>query len=198
LVSAVHHGRTIMNHRSFASLAVLVAATGIAHAQPPGDAPAPASDSRPDPVVAITVSPIHLIIPMAEVTAEVRLAPKVGIAVIGGVGMIRSAITNERIDLLEAGASLRYYATGSFRGGVQVGAEALYVYASTGDMSVDVKARGLGLSPFIGYKWTHSSGFTLEGQLGASYMVARAKSSTATVEDSRIGPMLNLNAGWSL
>lgn len=148
--------------------------------------------------MAITFSPIHLVIPMAEVTAEVRIAPKLGVAVIGGLGMIRDATTNDRITLVEGGASARYYVTGSFRTGLQVGAEALYVHASTTDMSVDVRARGLGLSPFAGYKWTHRSGFTLEGQIGATWFALRAKSSTSTASDSGVGPMLNLNLGWSL
>lgn len=198
MVSTLHHAAA-MNTSSLTPLVsiLLSAAAGLAHAQPSDTVPtAPAS--RPDPSVAITISPLHLIIPMAEVTAEVRLAPKFGLALIGGVGMIRDELTNDRIQLFEGGASARYYVTGSFRTGLQVGAEALYVHASTEDMSVDIKARGLGLSPFVGYKWTHRSGFTLEGQIGASAMFLRAKSPTATAEDKRVAPMLNLNAGWSL
>jgi hypothetical protein len=171
---------------------------GTASAQTPADVQPLAPAARPDPSIAITVSPIHLLIPMAEVTAEVRLAPKLGLAVIGGVGRMRLATTNDSVGLVEGGGSVRYYVTGSFRSGLQLGAEALYVHASTDDMTVDVKARGLAVSPFVGYKWTHRSGFTFDGQIGASYMAVQAKSTTQTAEKSKVGPMLNLNVGWSL
>lgn len=180
--------------------AVLVLSlSAAAHAQTPGDTQPPSAPSRPDPIVAITVSPLHLALPMAELTAEIRVAPKLGVAVIGGVGRMRSQTTNQTIDLVEGGASVRYYVTGSFRSGLQIGGEALYLHGSTDDMSVDIKARGLGLSPFVGYKWTHSSGFTFDGQIGASYMTARGDAATGqSTEKSKFGPLLNLNVGWSL
>ncbi len=154
-----------------------------------------ASTARAEPTIAITTSPLHLIVPMAEVTAEVRVADRVGISVIAGVGSFRDEPTDEKISLLEGGASVRYYVTGSFRGGLQLGAEAVYVYASADAM--DVEAAGLGLSPFFGYKWTHRSGLTLEGQLGATFLTARATSNTATASDRAVSPMLNLQVGYS-
>lgn len=155
--------------------------------------------SHDDPTVALTVSPFHMFVPMAELTAEFKLAPKFGVSLIGGVGVLRDETTNDRITLLEGGASARYYVTGSFRTGIQLGAEAVYVHASTEMTTLDVKARGLAVSPFAGYKWTHHSGLTLEGQFGVSFMAAKAESTTttATASESRIGPMLNLNVGWS-
>lgn len=148
-----------------------------------------------EPSIAITTSPLLLIVPLAEVTAEVRVADRVGVSLIAGVGSFRDRDTDEKISLLEGGASVRYYLTGSFRGGLQLGAEAVYVYASADSM--DIEAAGLGLSPFLGYKWTHRSGITLEGQLGATVMTARAESDTSTASDSAVGPMLNLQIGYS-
>lgn len=49
------------------------------------------------------------------------------------------------------------------------------------------QARGLGLSSFVGYKWTHHSGFTFDGQVGAAWIAAGASSSTASVNKSAIG-----------
>jgi hypothetical protein len=169
----------------FTILAPLVSQT--ASAQPPDD-----------PSVAITVSPLHMFVPMAELTTEIRLAPKLSVAAIAGVGAFHDQATNARVTLVEGGASLRYYLTGSFRSGVQLGAEAAYVHASTTDMTIDIRARGLGLSPFVGYKWTHHSGFTLEAQGGVTWVAADARSSTASASRSAVGPMLNLNVGWSL
>ena len=150
------------------------------------------------PSVAITVSPLHVFVPMAELTVEARVAEKVGIAVIAGAGTFHEPDTNQRVSLFEGGASARYYVTGSFRSGLQLGAEALYVHGATDAMTVDIKAAGLALSPFAGYKWTHASGFTLEGELGASFMVARAKAATGQMaEKSKVGPLLNLQVGYS-
>lgn len=175
-------------------LALLILSAA-AHAQP-ADVTQTTS-AHDDPTVAVTLSPFHMFVPMAELTAELKLAPKLGVSLIGGVGVLRDETTNDRITLLEAGASARYYLTGSFRTGIQLGAEAIYVHASTEMTALEVKARGLAVSPFAGYKWTHHSGFTLEGQLGVSLMAARADSATATATASRVGPMLNLNVGWS-
>jgi hypothetical protein len=150
-----------------------------------------------EPRVSITVSPLHLIMPFGEVTAELRAADKVGIAVIAGAGSVREDGIDSRITLLEAGANARYYVWGSFRSGIELGAEAVYVHASADD-SVSVSAEGLGLSPFAGYKWTHRSGFTLDGQLGATFIVLRGKADTgAMAERKSVGPMLNLQVGYS-
>lgn len=160
------------------------------------DAPPASPSSRPS--VAITISPVHLVIPMAEVTVEARVADRFGIAAIAGIGSFRDAVTDTRIALYEGGASARYYALGSFGKGLQVGAEAVYVFAATDNTDVEVRAAGLALSPFVGAKWTHSSGFTLEGQGGVSFMALRAKAETGAMsERSGIGPMLNLNLGYS-
>lgn len=164
----------------------------------PGDQAPPHAASRPDPTVAITISPVHLFIPMIELTAELRVAPKFGIAVIAGMGVFREKTTDTKINLYEGGVSARYYVTGSFRSGVQLGAEAAYVKADTGSTGIEVEAAGLALSPFVGYKWTHRTGFTFDGQLGAAFMALRAKAETGEMaEASKVGPMLNLNLGYS-
>jgi hypothetical protein len=150
------------------------------------------------PSVAVTVSPVHLILPVAELTAELRLANRIGVAVILGAGSVRETLTDTRIRVYEGGASFRYYVTGSFRSGLQLGGEALYVFASTDETTTmtTVAAEGLGLSPFAGYKWTHRSGITLEGQVGATFIVIREKGGSME-EEKDIGPMLNLNFGYS-
>ena len=149
------------------------------------------------PRVAVTVSPVHLILPVAELTAEIRLSDRLGVAAILGAGSVRTELTDTRISVYEGGASFRYYVTGSVRSGLQLGGEALYVFASTDETSTmtTVAAEGLGLSPFAGYKWTHRSGITLEGQLGATFIVIREKG--GSMEEKDVGPMLNLNFGYS-
>ncbi|MEZ4398505.1 MAG: hypothetical protein R3B06_00695 [Kofleriaceae bacterium] len=157
-----------------------------------------ASSAAAEPAVAITMSPIHLVVPMGEVTVEARVAPRVGVAAIVGIGGIRDRSTDALIHLYEGGASVRYYVTGSFRGGVQVGGEALYVHADASSTTTSVAAAGLGLSPFVGYKWTHRSGFTLDAQGGVTYLTLRAEDTAGTTASARqVGAMLNLNLGYS-
>jgi hypothetical protein len=61
-----------------------------------------------------------------------------------------------------------------------------------------VRGKGFGISPFLGYKWTHHSGFTIDTQLGVTYIAVEAESSTQMKQESKVGPMLNLNVGWSI
>lgn len=219
MVPAVHEGRAMKN-LSLASLAVLALAVQTARAQAPGAEPAPpapvapgafvtqppAEQPAPAPApeapmktVAITVSPFHMFIPMIELTGEFRVGRKLGIAVIAGAGGIRDEVTDRLIRLYEGGASVRYYVIGSFRHGMQIGGELLYVKANTDDTMVEVRARGLGISPFVGYKWQHRSGFTIDTQLGVSFMTARGDSDAgASKEESKVGALLNLNVGWSI
>jgi hypothetical protein len=150
-----------------------------------------------DPRVAITISPVHFILPVGELTAEVRVAEKLGVAAVVGAGAVKVTGIEDRIAVWEGGVSARYYVTGSFRKGLQLGGEALYLHANTTGDTMAVRAQGLGLSPFVGYKWTAASGLTLDGQAGITYVAVRAESETDSDEDSRIGPMLNLNIGYS-
>lgn len=219
MVPPMHEGRA-MTKTSLASLAVLLLGAPLAHAQAPGAdpaAPPPVDPLTPAPVAsvamvppeapppprklptaALTISPFHMFVPMIEVTGEFRVAPKLGVAVIAGAGAIRDMDTDALIKVYEAGASVRYYVIGNFRHGMQIGGEAIYVKASTDNTGVEVRGRGLGLSPFLGYKWTSRIGFTIDTQLGVTFITARADSATQTKEESKVGPLLNLNVGWSI
>jgi hypothetical protein len=172
--------------------ALLLARTAVA------DDLTPTNARSHEPTVAITVSPLMLVVPLAEVTVEARVADKVGVAVVAGVGRFHEMDTNARVDLYEGGVSARYYVTGSFRSGIQLGGEAMYVKAATESSTVHVGAAGLGLSPFAGYKWTHRRGITFEAQAGPMFMVARAKADTGeSAKRSGTIPMLNLQFGYS-
>ncbi len=191
----------------------LAASAAVASAQP---VPAPAQ-GYPPPVAApvraerslsLTISPLHLLFPLVEVTGEFRVGPRLGVAGIGGLGAITSTTSagdSVRLFATELGASVRYYVTGSFQGGVQVGAEAMYLYvkvdSSSTDVAVTAAADGLSIGPFLGYKWTGRSGFTFDAQGGLAYAATRANandgSSSATASDSRLYPLLNVNVGWS-
>ncbi|MFN0247197.1 MAG: hypothetical protein ACKV2T_09815 [Kofleriaceae bacterium] len=176
----------------------------LAYAQEPAplaspDAPATSLNASPreNPLLAsITVSPVHFALPAGELTAELAVTPKIGVAVIGGIGSVKPALSNTRVLVYEVGISPRYYIWGNFRQGVELGVEALYVHASADDATMTtVSAEGLAIGPYVGYKWVARVGLTLEAQLGASYFAVRGDG--VDEEDSRFAALLNLQVGWS-
>jgi hypothetical protein len=150
------------------------------------------------------MSPIHLIVgPIIEVTAERRLSPKLGAALMLGVGKFTDKPevgAETEYDVFEAGASMREYLFGDFDRGVQIGGSIEYVKLSGDDINgsgVAAIGNGMMLSPFIGYKHTWPFGITFDGQFGPTLLLIRAESETSSAEESRFGLNLNLNFGWS-
>lgn len=181
-------------------------------------APAPASDApallppaaAPLRQLSLTMSPLHLILPVFEVTAEYALQPKVGVALIAGYGSVKANdldASAESIDVFEIGAQARYYLLGDFEHGLQLGAEAVYLKASTSTSSsgqtIQATGEGLSAGAFIGYKVVSSMGFTFDAQLGQQYAGVGAKATSssgqsASTNDASWSPLLNLNVGWTL
>jgi hypothetical protein len=177
---------------------VMGAAVAARADEPAGVVEPPQAEEHPRRVFALTISPLHLISPIVELTGEARVADKIGVAAIAGVGRISDTQNGVKIsaDVYELGAQARYYALGDFRQGMQLGAELLYLHLD--DPNLVVKAQGIAVGPFVGYKYTADVGFTFDGQLGVEYVGAKANSSTTTAKDSSWIPLLNLNVGWSL
>ena len=179
---------------------------------PPPERNAERLDPREEKMVSLTLSPVHLLFPIVEVTAEVRPVPHLGLALIGGVGQLGvetiDPVTLEkktvRVGVQELGGQAVWYPLKPFHS-LQVGAEALYVHISTDELHEGISGIGDGLAigPFVGYKVMSRGGFTFVPQLGAQYITARAKvedSEGNAVEDSESDwiVLLNLNLGWSI
>lgn len=196
----------------------------------PADAPWPDAAPVPDPaalpvagpqpaaeeagkIVSLTVSPLHLVMPVVEVTAEVRLSDRFGLAALLGAGTVDvetrvgdTVVDTDTFDVFELGAQGRVYTVGDFDHGMQLGLEALWVHVSGEDLQgtkISGAGAGLAIGPFIGYKIATRVGFTFEGQLGFQYMAMKAEASdeesgvSAEDSDTDLGPLLNLNIGWS-
>ena len=152
----------------------------------------------------LTISPLHLVLPMGELTGEYRAGDKLGIGGILGFGSATvetSGGDEDTLTLFEVGATLRYYLLGSFIHGMQVGLEALYLHAGGDVGGVAAAGEGLSVGPFIGYKIATNVGFTFDAQFGGTYVIAGAKASdgesSASASESAFGALLNLNIGWS-
>ena len=159
-----------------------------------------------DKHISIMWAPIRLAIPVFEVTGEYAINQKLGVSVELGGGQ-RSVSLNAdtaKGTEIEGGAQVRYYAIGSFRHGMEVGAEFLEEYVKFSEPLpgniVGVAAGGATVGPFIGYKIATRVGFTFEAQLGARYLVVEpgitGQSSCVPAFD-KWAPLLHLNIGWS-
>jgi hypothetical protein len=171
-----------------------------------------AAQAQSDKLFSLTISPIHLVLPVVELTGEYAVTPDFGISAIAGYGGIsieetssNSAATRTvNIPVLELGGQLNYYAVGNFRHGMQLGGELLWVKLSIPkDEEVSGTANGVEVGPLIGYKWAASFGLTFLVQAGYEFVFFQAKTTdingneVESSADSGI-PLLNLNIGWSI
>ena len=91
---------------------------------------APAAE-HPRRVFSLTISPIHLFLPVVELTGEARVHDKVGVALIAGAGKYSDPnVTGISATVYEAGGQVRVYVIGDFRHGMQLGGELLYLHLS--------------------------------------------------------------------
>lgn len=192
----------------------LAGAQGNGAPVPVDPTPAPATAAELFPVKApsprnwaVTISPVHFLLPVFEITGERRLSQNLGVALMIGAGSLTAkdesaGNVENTYKLAEIGASVRYYGLGTFAKGMQFGG-ALEFIRLTGDDIGGSMVSGIGsgllLAPFVGYKHTMKLGITFDGQLGFSYAAIRAKTDNGLVqEDSkRVNAYLNLNVGWS-
>jgi len=184
------------------TLGALQCLTNVASAEEP-DAPsirAESADDHPRRVFSLTMSPLHLFLPVVELTGEARVADKLGIAGIAGAGKVSddsASGTKLTAGVWELGAQVRYYLFGDFRHGMQLGAELLYMHLSSSELAVS--GAGVAVGPFAGYKIITDIGFTFDAQLGVEYVAARAETNDLArkASDHSFIPLLNLNVGWS-
>jgi hypothetical protein len=163
---------------------------------PPGWPAPPPPPEHPRRVFSLTISPLHLTLPVVELTGEARVHDNVGVALIGGAGKYSDPnVSGISATVYEAGAQVRVYVIGDFRHGMQVGGELLYLHLS--DSRVALSGEGLAVGPFLGYKLTIDAGFTFDAQLGFEHISARATDGTSNASDKTFIPLLNLNVGWS-
>jgi hypothetical protein len=162
-------------------------------------------------MMSVTISPLHLVLPVVEVTAEFKAHETVGLAALGGWGKMtqkNTTIGDIKYDVWEVGGQVRYYALGDFDHGLQVGAEVLYVNVTSEDIetasgTVSGVGDGVAVGPFLGYKVATDLGFTFDGQLGVARTGLGAEAQnedtgySESEESTDWGPLLNLNVGWS-
>ena len=145
------------------------------------------------PSVSITINPRQILKTFGEGNLEVALRPDVGIGGIAGVG--RSE-TEFQYDI---GLHARYYPLGTFTGGGYIGGQFVYLNVLHHAETDDVIAHLLYPGAFLGGKYVFDVGFTIDGQLGATYTTAmvRDQRSNDSIKTSNWDTLFNLNLGWS-
>jgi len=165
-----------------------------------------AAQAEPERSFSLTISPIHLALPVLEFTGEYALAPNFGVAAIAGYGtteLEHSDGTKEDIGILELGAQAAYYLFGDFKGGMQVGGELLWIKPFLPkEEDITVSANGVAIGPMLGYKWVTEFGLTIFLQGGYQFLFASAKAENSAGEEAEASgdtgiPLVNINAGWS-
>ena len=92
-------------------LVTLTAVAAVASAQAVPAAPSHPASPRAPRSISVTISPLHLLSPILEVTGELAAGARLGIAALGGIGGSSATTGNNdtvRLFALEVGASVRY------------------------------------------------------------------------------------------
>lgn len=160
----------------------------------------------------LVFSPFYLLLPMAKLTGEVSVVRHLGLAVIGGIGQTSFDLqasdgTKSTFDAATylLGTQIIGYPARSFDG-IEVGAQLQYVYVDgqgkVGETSFAGIGSGFAVGPFLGYKWITRVGFTALAQAGVQFLAVSGNAkdeagNTGNASDNRIGPLLNLDLGWS-
>jgi hypothetical protein len=146
------------------------------------------AQGSPPREVSIAISPLHLLQPFLHVTGELRLDDKIGAAAILGAGRVSEE--DKRYGAWEAGGQFRYYVSGSFNRGTNLGAEVAYLHVAGRLEAPMAYYAGLRVGAFVGYKIATTRGFTFDAQLGNQYVMPDDG-------DAEWQPIMNLTVGWS-
>lgn len=144
---------------------------------PPPPAPAPVQSELHD--VSLSVSALHLSLPMAAIDGDIRLAPRASLNLTGGLG------SHSGETLFDVGAQVRGYAAGDFDRGLYLGVGARYTDVPFYELSDNAVA----LDAVVGVKYTFDVPLTLDAQVGPQFVNSAAWRA--------LGPMVKLNVGWS-
>ena len=141
--------------------------------------------------ITISISPIHLAMPVVELMGEFAIKPEMGVAVIGGLGSYHD------FSVFEIGGQLNLYLIGDFDQGMQGGIELLYASVSGSIEEVSGIGQGLSVGPYLGYKGAFSFGLSIDFQFGIAVIIPTAEDNSSSTSDKGLYPFLNFNVGWS-
>ncbi|HNR66627.1 MAG: hypothetical protein RBS57_02430 [Desulforhabdus sp.] len=139
--------------------------------------------------VSLTISPFHLFNPELHVTGEVRLTPKMSVAIMLGAGRITDE--GKTCSIWEGGGQFRYYLLGDFEHGTMIGADVGYVDIDAQIEDPIAYLVGVHAGGFLGYKFSMQAGFTAELQIGPVFLWGE------TADTSEWQTLQAFKIGWS-
>ena len=177
----------------FITLVIVLAATAL-QAQPASE------NTRKN---AISISPIHLMLPVVLINYSYGVTDKIAVSPSIGYGKVPiSEGSSDKFDVWDLRLGVEYYFYGSAIAGFFAGPRFEYVYVS-GTTSENVVGTGAGgsLQALIGYHWVWNPGIFLDIKLGGGYMIVKAEAedstTKATAEEKNFHAVIDLNIGWA-
>lgn len=188
-------------------LAVLLAAATLLTAAPSWAA----DDERTPTQLSVLLDPMLLFLPLGQLTAEYKLHPMLGIAVLGGYGQVTSernagfGFVNVTQPVLRVGGQANAYLWGNFASGSHFGVELLYQRIGEGDDNLTKASDNTQLGLYGGYKYTHmlspTLGLTALLQAGYTFELHSSSTTTSTATVYRFNlpsdTLLNIKLGMS-
>ncbi len=159
-----------------------------------------ANPVRAEPTDTLSIEPVFLVLPMAELTAEHMVTPQVSFAATGGIGHAFLPIGNMMYDL---GGQGNVYLMRHFSG-VHLGALIKYMWGDSGGavfpggpsvMDTSMTEREVGI--YAGYKWITRRGFSATIQYGVGRLDITSTDKNSDLPRSQIIPIGQATLGWS-
>ena len=153
-------------------------------------APAQAQvDTDSDTKFTVLLDPMLLFWPLGQLTAELKVHPLLGVAVIGGYGQItvdrNSGLGGSQtiaLAMLRLGGQVNAYLWGNFASGSHFGVEVMHQLVGASDDGITKSRNNTQLGIYGGYKYTHMLSPTvgLTGLLQAGYSFEVQTTNTST------------------
>lgn len=144
-------------------------------------------------MVSVTVSPLQASKKIAQLTGELKIIDVISLSGVAGIG------SHEDQLVAVGGGQVRVYLSGGFNGGMHIGAEALYTeMGKASDITGIINVmNGVSGGPFVGFKHVFDFGLTLDVAGGIRFKDGRIETGDSTAEPTALGPLANVNIGWS-
>ena len=184
--------------RVLASLPIVLLALGAlanpADADPTAVETLHAQPSAFDPAATVSVEPIYLLAGIVEANLEIKVAPHVGLQVIGGYGGFVGATVKELG--AEANVYMRPQLAGLHFGvmGRRLWASTSFPFATMTDDAADTERE---IGAYAGWKWIGWRHLTAVLQAGVGRIDLAPVTASSDIKSPEIIPVANFVAGYS-
>lgn len=150
-------------------------------------------------VVGLSVSPLHLILPVFEAQAEIYVSAPVSVVALVGYGKVSIEVNGDPtdFDVFEIGGQARFYFYGATEEGAYTALEGIYTGVDGEIEGVIGIGRGVSGGPLLGYKWVWGH-FLLDLAAGVQYLAVSAEASDGDETEEASGGEFAFNLNFNL